>query len=421
MKKISIALLACTVAISISSAANVVSEWNAIASTTIVKNGGKPPGAANVWFAYSSLAVYDAVNAITGTYRPYYYQTPGPRDASVDAAAVAAAHRILVNYFPGQKNDLDAGYNAWIAAIGGDASARDSGIAVGEAAALAVIAARSGDGLEANITYTPGSGPGVWVPTPPAFAAAAVPWLGQMRPFTMSSPAQYLPDAPTSLNSEPWKRDYVLTQMYGGATSTLRSAAETEIGIFWTEHPSQQNTRAFNNLVDYYSLDTAATARLMAIVWTGAADASIACWNAKYTYGFWRPVTAIQAGGGNPALTGDASWTPLGVTPAHPEYPAAHGCVTGANAALVAGFFGTTKVHVVADSLAFTDGSGTHQHVFEDTRDWIDEVFWARIYGGFHFHHSLEVGKALGESVAREVLRDHFRLRFEPSDQAARH
>jgi hypothetical protein len=387
-------------------AGNVVTDWTTIASTTIVTNGGKSPGASSVWFAYSSLAVYDAVNAITGQYQPFYYRLAGPSNASIGAAAVAAAHRILVNYFPSQEITLDAQFTASLAAVadGGD---KNAGVAVGEAAAMAVISARMGDGLEANITYQPGSGPGAWIPTPPAFAAPVTPWLGQMRPFTMKSAGDFLPDGPVTLTSEDWKRDYNLTRLYGGTASTIRSAAEGEIGIYWTDHTGGQYARAFNFLVNNYNLGVADSARMMAMLWTGYADAAIGCFNAKYKYGFWRPATAIPAGGGSSDLTADATWTPLGVTPAHPEYPAAHACVTGAVAPLIASFFGTTRVHVLTDSKAFTDG--VHQHTFEDTRDLIDEVFWARIYAGFHFHHSLEVGKQLGESVAGRLVQNHFR------------
>jgi hypothetical protein len=232
-------------------------------------------------------------------------------------------------------------------------------------------------------------------------------WLGQMRPFTLRAAGDFLPDGPPALASETWKRDYILTRLYGGVGSTTRSAAETEIGIFWIEHTGKQYARAFNYLVDNYQLGTAESARLMAMLWTGFADAGIACFNAKYKYGFWRPATAIPAGGGNPDLTMDSAWLPLGATPAHPEYPAAHGCVTGAVAPLIASFFGTTRVNVVVDSKAFTDGD--HQHRFSDTRDLMDEVFWARIYAGFHYHHSLEVGRQLGETVAQELVRSHFR------------
>src|SRR5271154_5793265 len=125
-------------------AANVVTDWNAIASTTIVVNGAKSPGASSVWFAYVSQAEYDAVNAITGQYRPIYYQSEGPSDASLDAAVVAAAHRVLVNYFPAQQSSLDSQYSTSLAGITADPGAKTDGIAVGEAAAAAVINARTG-------------------------------------------------------------------------------------------------------------------------------------------------------------------------------------------------------------------------------------------------------------------------------------
>jgi hypothetical protein len=388
-------------------AGNPISDWNAIASTTVVTNGAKVPAASTVWFAYTSIAMYDAVNAITGEYQPFYYRFAGPSSASIDAAAVAAAHRVLVNYFPTQQAALDSQYTASLAAITDDPAAITAGVAVGESAAMAVVSARTGDGLEANITYTPGSGPGAWIPTPPGFAAPAVPWLGQMRPFTMKGASDQLPGPPYALTSEDWSRDFNLTRMYGGSSSTVRSAAETEIGVFWTEHTGQQYARAFNYLVTNNNLGTSDASRLMAMLWTGVADSAIGCFNAKYKYGFWRPVTAINAGGGTAALPADPAWTALGTTPNHPEYPAAHGCLTGATAALIADFFGTTKVHIMTDSKAFSDG--VHQHTFEDTGDLMDEVFWARMYAGFHFFHSLEVGRQLGQSVAEGVVRSHFR------------
>jgi hypothetical protein len=393
-------------------AGNVVTDWNTIASTTIVTNAGKNPAASSVWFAYSSLAVYDAVNAITGQYQPFYYRIAAPANASTGAAAVAAAHRVLVNYFPSQQTALDSQFTTSLAGVadGGDKTA---GVAVGEAAAMAVINARLGDGLEANIAYTPGSGPGAWIPTPPAYAPPAVPWLGQMRPFILKAAADFLPDGPTALTSEDWKRDYNLTRLYGGTDSTIRSAAETEIGVFYTEHTGQQYARMFNTLATANNLGVEDSARMLAMLWTGYADAAIGCFNAKYKFGFWRPVTAIPVGGGSgfpfssPDLPADPTWAPSGgATPAHPEYPAAHGCVTGSVATLIADFFGTTRVTVAIDSKAFADG--LHQHVFTDTRDLMDEAFWARIYAGFHFYHSLQAGEQLGQSVAGQVVRNHF-------------
>jgi hypothetical protein len=397
------------------SAQNVVTDWNTIASQTIVKTAGKTPAASSVWFAYAAIASYDAVNAIEQRHEAFYYSERGPRRASKETAALAAAHRVLVNYFPAQQATLDAEYMVSLAGISANPTEKSEGLAVGEASAAALIAARTGDGLEANVLYTPGSGPGVWQPTPPKFLAAATPWLAELRPFTLKSPSQFLPDGPTPLDSVQWERDYIITSALGSATGSLRTPAQTEIGLFWTEHAAQQYARAFNYLAENQKLDVMESARLMAMLWTGYADAAIGCFNAKYHYSFWRPVTAIPDGGGNAALTAEPGWTPLGTTPNHPEYPAAHACDASAISHVIEGYFGTQEVHLVVDSLAFTDG--VHTHVFENTKDLFGEVFWARIYAGFHFYHSLEDGGTLGHRVAQQLLRRHFRKLSEGDDR----
>jgi PAP2 superfamily len=381
-------LLAVLLAGTAAQAQNAVSDWNTIASTTIVTNAGKSPAASTIWFAYSSIAVYDAVNAIHGGFQPFFYNGTGAPGASEEAAAIAAAHRVLVTYFKNQQTALDAQFTASLNQLSVSSDAKVAGVVVSEAAAAALIAARAGDGLEANGTYTPGSGPGVWQPTPPKFGPAATPWLAQMRPFTMTSNSQFLPDGPTSLSSEEWIDDYNLTRALGEVDSIVRTPTQTEIGLFWTDHPGWQYAGAFNNLASSHNLNSMESARMMAILWTGAADALIGCWNAKFTYNFWRPITAIRVGGGNPNLVTDADWTPLGTTPSHPDYPSAHACFTGAVSSLIRGYFRTRKVQIVVNSRVFSDG--VHMHTFDDTRDLFEEVFWARIYTGFHYHHSME-------------------------------
>jgi len=390
-----------------SDAQNVVTEWNSIASATVVAHAGKPPASSGVWFAYTSIAVYDAVNAIHRQFQPFYYKGSAPGGTSEEAAAVAAAHRVLVNYFPQQQPALDAQFVASLANITAAPDAKAAGIATGEAAAAALIAARASDGLEANVPYMPGSGPGVWQPTPPGFLPGVTPWLGQMRPFTMTSASQFRPEGPTPLTSDEWEDDYNQTRTLGDINSTVRTSEQTEIGLFWTEHTGQQYARAFGYFAENYKLNVMDTARLMAILWTGFADSLIACFDAKYHYSFWRPVTAIRDGGGNPDLIADPNWTPLGVTPNHPEYPAAHACATGTVSRLVGDYFGTRKVRIVVDSLAFADG--VHRHTFDDTTDWFEEVFWARIYAGFHYQHSLEDGDTMGKQVSRQLFRKNFR------------
>lgn len=386
-------------------AQNVVTDWTAIASDAIVTRGGKSSSAGALWFAYSSIATYDAVNAIEHQYQPFYYSQRAPEGASESAAAVAAAHRVLVHYFPLQQATLDAAFYDSLLAINDPAAAKDDGIAAGEAAADALISARAGDGLEANVVYVPGSGPGVWQPTSPA--PPATPWLGAMRPFSMNSASQFLPAPPLALASDEWAADYNVVRTLGSVDRSVRTPAQTEIGLFWTEPTPPQFARMFVTLATRYQLDVLESSRLMALLWTGFSDAAIGVFNAKYTYGFWRPITAIRAGGANPSLTADPSWAPLRPTPNHPEYPSAHGSVTSAVATLIEDYFKTRAVHMVFDSRVFADG--IHTHVFEDTRDLVDEVHWARIYTGFHYPHSMEVGQDLGKAIAHHLYATRFR------------
>ena len=387
------------------SAQNVVVQWNNIASTTIITNGKEASVSSGAWLAYVHLAMYDAVNAIDHRFQPYLFTTEAAEDASQDAAAVAAAHRVLVHYFPAQQPSLDAQFTASLAGIPDSASNIAAGVAVGEAAAQAIINARAGDGLLANVPYTPPVGLGFWQPTPPAGAAALTPWLGQMEPFTMREPWQFFPDeGPTPLNSQEWIDDYNETKTLGALNSTVRTPEQTEIALFWTEHTGQQYARAFRNLATERELNTSDTARLMAMLWAGYADAGIGCWNAKFYFSFWRPVTAIHAGGGNPALVEDPTWAPLASTPAHPEYPSAHGCVTGAVSTILANFFGTPNLQFSVDSLV------THTtHTFNSTNDLLSEVEHARIYVGFHYHHSVVQGKVLGTKVGHHLTQRFFR------------
>jgi hypothetical protein len=385
-------------------AQNVVIDWNKIASTTIVTNAKEASVTSSVWFAYVQLAVYDAVNAVDHQYQPYVFTTQAPDDASKDAAAVAAAHRILVNYFPAQQASLDTQFTLSLAGISDTASNIAAGVSIGEQAAQALIAARANDGLLANVSYTPPVGPGFYQRTPPAFAPPITPWLGQMVPFTMTSAAQFFPDeGPTPLSSSEWIEDYNEVKTLGALNSAVRTPEQTEIGLFWTEHTGQQYGRAFRALAAQQGLDTSQTARLMAMLWAGYADAGIGCWNAKFSFSFWRPVTAIRVGGGNPALTGDPLWAPLASTPAHPEYPAAHGCVTGAVSTILKRYFGTPHVQFSVDSLV------THTtHTFSSTRALVDEVERARIYAGFHYHHSVVQRKVLGTKVAHHLAQNFF-------------
>ena len=407
----SLVLMLCCVA----AAQNAVIDWNAIAVTAALNAnqamspGSNTSGGTSLYLAYTHLAIYDAVNAIDHRFQPYGPEIPAPAGASVDAAVISAAYNTLVSYLPDQAGFLNAQYMAALAAIP-NGQAKDDGVTVGLASAMSIIAMRAGDGRGANVPYTFPAGPtaGVWIPTPPAHLLPQTPWVSQMVPFTMSSASQFLPDEPPpALTSTQWADDYNQVKTLGAVNSAVRTAQQTEIGLFWTEQTSKQYARAFRALAVGRALNTSDTAHLFAMVWTAVADSFIGCMNAKYHFSFWRPVTAIQNGGidGNSATVPDPTWMPLGTTPNHPEYPAAHGCLTGAISEILKGYFGTPNVNFTVSSTVFNPA---HVHTFNSTNDLEQEVGDARIYAGFHYHHSVVQGFVLGQHVAHQVLENFF-------------
>jgi hypothetical protein len=396
-------------------AQNPVIDWNAIAVTTALSGnqtispGSSAPGGTTLYLAYTHLAIYDAASAIDHRFRSYGPEISAPAGASLDAAIISAAYNTLTFYFPDQATALTTQYVAALSVLP-NGPAKDDGVQVGKDAADSIIAIRAGDGRGANVPYTFPSVPtaGVWIPTPPAHLAPLTPWASQMVPFTMSSTSQFLPDEPPpALTSQEWVDDYNQVKALGAVNSTMRTAQQTEIGLFWTEQTSKQYARALRALAVGRALSISDTARLFAMVWTASADAFIGCWNAKYHFSFWRPVTAIQNGDidGNSTTLPDPTWMPLGTTPNHPEYPAGHACFTGAVATILKGYFGTPTVNFTVSSTAFTP---PHVHTFDSTKELEEEVENARIYAGFHYHHSVVQGVVLGQHVANQVLVNFF-------------
>lgn len=391
------------------SAQNVVTDWNAFAITQA--RSSTAPGATSasgtgLYVAYVQLAVYNAVNAIQGRFQPYKYTTSAPAGASADAAAVEAAYRMLLHLLPDRAAVLTTQYNASMAAIP-NGTAKSDGELVGQASANALIALRTGDGRGVTWPYAFPSSPmsGIWILTPGS-SSPATPWVGQMRPFTFDTPDQFLPDEPPpDLSSETWADDYNQVKSLGAINSTKRTPQQTEIGLFWTDHGASQYGRMLRGIATERNLDLSESARLLAMSYTALADSFIGCWNAKFHYSFWRPITAIRNGGidGNSATVADPSWTPLGVTPAHPEYPAAHTCQTGALAATLQAYFGTPNVPLTVSS-AITNTT----HSFRSVHDLEHEVEFARIYVGFHYHHSLVQGFVLGHKVAHNLANNYF-------------
>lgn len=403
-------LMTATVLSTLSATAqNAVTDWNAIAITQARAStapGATSAGGTSLYAAYVQLAVYNAVNAIDGRFQPYKYTITAPPGASADAAAIEAAYRVLLYLLPDRAAPLTTSYNLSLAAIPGG-TAKSDGQLVGQASAISLIALRASDGRGVPWPYTfPGSPvPGVWILTPGTLTPAT-PWVGQMHPFTFDSPDQFLPDEPPpDLASETWADDFSQVKALGAINSTARTPEQTEIGLFWTDHTASQYGRMLRGMAIEQNLDLFDSARLLAMSYTALADGLIGCFNAKYHFSFWRPVTAIRNGDidGNSDTIEDPTWTPLGTTPGHPEYPAAHACVTGALADTLQAFFGTPNVRLTVDS-TITRTS----HNFRSVHDLEREVEWARIYAGFHYHHSLVQGFVLGHKVAHNLVNNYF-------------
>ena len=256
------------------------------------------------------------------------------------------------------------------------------------------------------MTYTPPNPPvpGVWIPTAPTPPIGT--YLPLMRPFSLDSADQFRSDGPPALDSKRWARDYNEVKEIGSSTSTLRTADQTLAARFWAEAPVQQAHGTFRKFVLDHQLDVAAAARFMAMISVTYADAIIACFDAKYHYAFWRPITAIRAGDtdGNKATLGDPAWSPLlAATPNHPEYPSAHSCLTPAGGRVMASFLGTKQIDLTVPSLT---GLGDRHFTDVDALEY--EVGNARIWGGIHFRSAVEDGITIGKRTAHQVLAHHF-------------
>lgn len=366
--------------------ADAVRFWNEITMTTLAGAAVAAPEQP-VYLAYVHRAVYDGVRRAAG------------KHASTPAAAAAAAHTVLTHNFPAQRAILDQRYAEALATVPDD-RARRAGLAAGRAAAGKLLRDRTGDGLNGATKPAPPTGPGVWIPTPPNTIGLSS-WLGEMRPFALRSPSQFRPPAPPALTGKRWATAYNETRLLGSATSTQRTAAQTETARFWADAPFAQNQRALRAYTQARGMSTLRTAQLFALADTAAADALIACWDAKYRFVFWRPFSAIPAGDtdGNPATPADPGWQPLLGTPNHPEYPSAHGCATTAMFTVVARLVGTRHLGLDMDSVL----TGTTHH-FATLDHLIREVGNARVWGGLHWRFSTDAGVHLGALVARAVL-----------------
>jgi hypothetical protein len=384
---------------------DAVVEWNLNASNAIFVTAAQPPQLSVPHFAMVHGAIYDAVNAIDGGHEGYLLTSRlGTPSDSKEAAAATAAYRVLKMLFPTQAA-LDGQYATSLGAIP-DGVSKTRGIAVGEAAAAAMIAARTADGRLGPFRFAVGSGPGVWKPVLPAFVNDPNAWLKDVRPFLIGSASQFRSDGPLSLTSRKYAREFDEVKSLGSSASTTRTADQTLAARYWAENPPATWSRIFRTLSAQEELTLVENARLYAMLYLTAADALIAVWDDKARWSFWRPITAIREADtdGNPATVADPSWTPLFTTPPFPEHPSGHTCISGAVVETLKNFFHTD--HMAFST--FSSFSGTTRS-FERFSEAINEIIDARVWAGIHFRTADVQGYFLGKKVAHTLVRSYFR------------
>ncbi|MFL5927260.1 MAG: vanadium-dependent haloperoxidase [Gaiellaceae bacterium] len=382
-----------------------VVDWNQVLLAIVSTPGAQP---ANIHptrsFAMLHAAIYDAVNSIDRTHAPYLVAVRAPRGASETAAADAAAHAVLVALYPAEQATIDADYAAELAYVA-DGPAKEEGLTVGRRVAADTLAVRSDDGSDvAPPPFVAGNRPGDYRPTPPNFAAPVFTSWGRVTPFVLEDGSQFRPPAPPALTSDAYAAALAEVQSVGSATSTARTAEQTQIATFWS--PPIQNF--WNQIADTVALahrsDLPTTARLFAALDLSLADSTIAFYDTKYAYGLWRPVTAIREADadGNSKTVADPTWLPLaGNTAPDPSYPGAHSTISAAAAAILASVYGDgqdftlTSPALPGVTRSFTGFGAAAQ-----------EAGLSRIYAGQHTRLDHLAGVGLGRDVASFVLRN---------------
>jgi hypothetical protein len=389
----------------LSARADVVTDWNAIALSTAAAAGNNPPQQGRV-ASIVHAAVFDAVNGIEPRYTVYAVSPPVTHPASLEAAAAAAAHGVLVRLFPAAKSSLDAQLAASLAQIA-DGDAESNGVAVGQFVAAEMAALRSNDG-SAPAPYTlPPAGLGVWRPTAPA--PPAIPWWGGVTPFVLESATQFHVPPPPELTSAEYATDVNEVKLYGRATGSLRTQDQTDLSRFWAESGALSWNRIARAAAAERGTGLAENARLFALMNMAYEDANIVVVETKYRFNFWRPVHAVrendgttQYDDGNPETVPDPTFTPLLATPNHPEYLSGHSISSGAAAEVLTQFFGPNA--------GFTTTSTTlpgATRSFQSFADASREVIDARVFAGIHFRRTCVISTEIGRRIGKFAVKNY--------------
>jgi membrane-associated phospholipid phosphatase len=390
-----------------------VLEWDAIMNDTVLAGGSSPWVTARA-VAMVSGSVFDAVNGIKPRYKPLHVRPGAPRSSSQRAAAVQAAYAMLINLYPAQIASLTARRDASIAALASEENTKSiqAGIAWGQSVADSIWAWRLTDGFTPppppflgvlGIEGTPAA-VGAWRPTPLANAPGAAPQFATMTPFVLQRPSQFRLPPPPALTSAEYAADYNEIKVMGSFAGSARSADQSDLALFWAGNTPVYWNRIASQIASDRSLSLSENAHLFALLNVTLADAAIACWDGKYRYVFWRPITAIRAGDtdGNPSTDADPTWTPWldffpTGTPAHPEYPSGHSTQSGSAAFILAAAFGDATPFTVTSNVR----PGTR--AFPSFSAAVAEIADARVFGGIHFRTSCVRANLLGQAVANYV------------------
>lgn len=404
-------LSGCCLTLAFAAHGDAVITWNQTTDATSVFAGAPP--FRNRVAAMAQIAVHDALNSIDPRYESYADIPRAAERASIDAAVAAATYRVLVQTVPSRAAQLGLAYTNWIDALPDCPPATptciEDGVAAGEAAAQAILALRAGDGSATpHLPYTLPPGPGVYQPTPPAFAAPQFAGWAKLEPFAIFTQDQFRMDPPRmfDLTSEEYTRDFNEVKRVGAANSELlgqRTADQSALARFWPNGGANQNafTRA---IVDGRGLDPWEHARLFALVNMAVSDSAVAAYDTKYTYNFWRPVTAIRAADtdGNPATDADPSWLSYQTTPPYPDYTCGLTNNTGSGFEVLRRFLGTDDVPY---TLTVTGITRSFTSLSQAGNESVD----ARVYGGMHFRTGCVMGLRQGAHVGHFVYRHYLR------------
>jgi membrane-associated phospholipid phosphatase len=403
-------LAAATIAPAAAQAAKPVSQvvqWNRTL-LVIVRTPGAQPATIHPTrsFAIMHAAIYDAVNAIDGTHEPYSVRLGASHFASQEAAAAAAAHEVLVNLYPNFQAALDAQFQQALAQLPNGGKAE--GINIGQKVADVILAQRKNDGSNAPpIPYVFGVAPGDYQSTPPNFPKQPqfTHW-SHVAPFALDSANQFRPGGPPALTTDRYSDAFDQVKLLGIAGSTTATADEALTGHFWNGAIQNYWNEIAQTTSLSHNLTTAENARLFALLNLSFADSVIAFYDAKYTYNFWRPVTAIRAAAtdGNPDTQADPNWLPeVGNTAPDPSYPGAHAVISAAGAEVLISFF---RQHHFEFSVTSEVMPGVERS-FTSFRAAAEEATLSRIFAGQHFLFDLTSGQRLGDDVADFVV-DNF-------------